>query len=270
MMAAAAAEAHESNGADADKSKNTVAENYMDKLQDDWKSKRNLPGEPWIRPRDPLLEPLNVNPETHYRPIVFAWLPEIWGGGECPRVPKCPHCLNNEGKMYKDLKPNGFTRKRMLLQSMENAYCITRRWVCEECQGCKTDGGKANKSRSYTSWDPVMRQALPSGIQSIFNFDLQHRVIVDMKLIDDLLFLSVHDSSIASIAHFMKERAVKAYLERERAWKSRLAAHRGAGQPPFSQVRFHMTCLSPRCMPCLLCRRMPWWSCRCMPCWSSR
>jgi hypothetical protein len=199
---------------------------YYEKMHGKWPQDPLLgkPISPWVEPPDHRMMPLKSEPSACHLPRLYIWNPWSWGKEECGEIPYCPAC-------GKELKKHGSVRKRMLVESMQVSWCMTPRFICNGCTSCK-DGAK---SRTWNGWDPDIRKGLPSGIQYMFPYDVQHRALVDVKLTNELVVMALNDTSVSAFTRIIDERAKNVFLYAEAAWKERLAAAKTANpqQSPF-------------------------------------
>jgi len=75
---------------------------------------------------------------------------------------------------------------------------------------------------------------LPIRIQHMFQFDVEHRALVETKVVEELVVLVLSGLSVSGFKNMMKERATQHYLGLEEAWKSGLVAAKFQKKPPFT------------------------------------
>lgn len=161
---------------------------------------------------------------NYFRPITVCWDP--WRGFAKDLrdiMPSCPDCRTKGVEKLLEFKD--WTEKKILRFDMLPAVCLTRRFICNGCEGCK----EGKKSTTHVGWDHAILAQLPTHIQRMFTskYNYQHRALVEIELIDQLKFLSVHSVPVASFAEMLKERAVAAFQRRELDYKTRVCANGG-------------------------------------------
>ena len=184
------------------------------------------PMSPWLPPPDFRMLPLEAVPDKCYYPTIFFFLPWYWAREQCGDAPMCPACGGS-----KRLVSKGYVQKRMLTHSLESTWCVTKRFTCSGCASCK-DG---SSSATWSGWDVEIRKNLPSGIQSMFPYHLEHRALVHVDLVSELATLVLDQTSVSACTRLYKERARSVFYGREAAWKQMLCAAMGVQppQPPF-------------------------------------
>ena len=105
-----------------------------------------------------------LQPEHFYKPKYFVFIPHLLTGTGI----RCPQCLSvsRKGKDGQSarLTPNGFPKApRRVVDVDENIYLIGYRYYCRTC------------NKSYQSWSPALRAALPRPLAQQFTHHLTFR-----------------------------------------------------------------------------------------------
>jgi len=182
-----------------------------------------------FEPPDASMSTLETVPASLCKPTLWYWDPWTWAREQCGKAPHCPCCGDD-----KVLNSKGFTYKRALMLGMENTYVVARRFECHGCKGAKEKAnGEKCATKTFFGWDPEIVCNLPCGVRDMFKWRLEHRALVDFRLIEELMFSTDHGMTANTFAEMVKERAVAVFLRLELGWKQRLAAHKEARIPPF-------------------------------------
>jgi hypothetical protein len=188
---------------------------FYEKMNGTWPQDVLLgkPVDPWVKPPHHCMGHLENEPSACYLTNLLIWNPWSWNKAGSGAMPNCPDC-------GEQLNKHGSVRKRMLVASMEVSWCMTPRFICHGCEGCKNGA----KSQTFNDWDPEIRKDLPSGIQHVFCYDVQHCALVDTKLTNELVVMALNNTSVAAFTRIIEERAQSCFFNSELAWEERLAA----------------------------------------------